>query len=56
MTRVGYAVSAVVYLLLAWTAVSYIRHGQQPASGENSEEAKVDGVTREIMSHTGGRG
>ena len=55
LTRVGYAVSAVVYLLLAWTAVSKIRSGQQPASDENSEEAKVDGVTREIMSHAGGR-
>ena len=55
VTRLGYAVSAIVYLLLAWTAFSYISRGEQPASGENSEEAKVDGFTRELMSHTGGQ-
>ena len=43
VTRLGYTVSAVVYLLLAWTAASYIRGDEQPASDENSEEAKVDG-------------
>jgi hypothetical protein len=54
VTRVGYAVSAVVYLLLAWTAVSYIRTADENAGG-SSEEAKVDGVTGEIMTHTGGQ-
>jgi hypothetical protein len=48
-------VSAVVYLVLAWTAVSYIRDTQSPESGAASEETKVDKATREIMSHTGGQ-
>jgi hypothetical protein len=55
MTRLGYAVSAIVYLLLAWTAISFVRHSQSTQSGGGSEEAKVDGVTRELMSHTGGQ-
>jgi hypothetical protein len=54
VTRIGYAVSAIVYLLLAWTAVSYIRTANEDTGG-SSEEAKVDGVTGEIMSHTGGQ-
>ena len=44
-----------MYLLLAWTAISFVRHSQSTQSGGGSEEAKVDGVTRELMSHTGGQ-
>ena len=54
LTRVGYAVSALVYLVLAWTAVSYIRTAREDTGG-TSEEAKVDGLTGEIMSHSGGQ-
>ncbi len=57
MTRAGYAVSTVVYLALAWTAVSYVRRSGSAESGQSgsSEESRVDGVTNEIMSHIGGR-
>jgi hypothetical protein len=54
VTRLGYAVSAVVYLALAWTALSYVRHAQSAEAGASSEDSRVDGATREVMSHTGG--
>lgn len=56
-TRAGYAVSVVVYSLLAWSAISIARHGGggASASGRNSEDAKVERFTRDLMEMTGGR-
>lgn len=54
VTRLGYAVSAVVYLALAWTSLAYVRHTQSADAGAPSEESRVDAATREVMSHTGG--
>jgi Domain of Unknown Function (DUF1206) len=51
-TRAGYAVSAVMYSLLAWTALSLAR-GQLAAA--ESEEGKVDRISRQLMESTAGR-
>ena len=54
LTRLGYLVSAVTYSLLAWSAVTIARH-QQAAGSTESEDAKVERLTRELMEKTGGR-
>lgn len=46
VSRVGYVVSAVTYLALAWTAVSFARH---PAAADGKEDAKVEELTRSVM-------
>ncbi len=51
-TRAGYVVSAVTYLLLAWTAISFARQPGKPADGEDS---KVESFTRELMGRSFGR-
>jgi Domain of Unknown Function (DUF1206) len=51
LTRAGYLVSAVVYAALAWTALSFAR---QSGTSE-SEDAKVEEFTRDLMDKTGGR-
>ena len=53
-TRLGYLVSAVTYSLLAWSAVTIARE-QQASGGTESEDAKVERFTRELMEKTGGR-
>ncbi|MGB0114649.1 MAG: DUF1206 domain-containing protein [Ilumatobacteraceae bacterium] len=52
VTRFGYFVSAIVYLTLAFTAVSFARNPGKPADGEDS---KVESFTRELMDKSGGR-
>jgi hypothetical protein len=54
LTRLGYAVSAIVYSALAWAAVSFARHGAT-AAGAESEDAKVERFTRELMEKSAGR-
>jgi Domain of Unknown Function (DUF1206) len=58
-TRLGYGVSAVVYALLAWSAFSFVSNrssgGETSGEGTESEDAKVERFTREVMSHVGGR-
>jgi Domain of Unknown Function (DUF1206) len=54
LTRGGYLISAIVYSVLAWTAVSFARH-DRAASGAQTEDAKVEGFTRDLMEKTGGR-
>jgi Domain of Unknown Function (DUF1206) len=44
----------VVYSALAWSAVSFARHSGA-ASGAESEDAKVERLTRELMEKSGGR-
>lgn len=51
-TRLGYLVSAVTYLLLALTAISFARNPGKPADGE---DGKVEKLTADFMSHSGGR-
>ncbi len=52
LTRIGYLVSATSYVLLGWTAVSFAR---RPGNPDGSEDARVESVTREVLSTTGGR-
>jgi Domain of Unknown Function (DUF1206) len=51
--RVGYLVSAAVYVALAWSAVSFARH-RGGGTGE-SEDAKVERLARELMETAAGR-
>ena len=43
-----------MYSALAWSAMSFARHDPAAASGE-SEDAKVERFTRELMEKSGGR-
>jgi hypothetical protein len=43
-----------VYAALAWSAVTFARH-REAAGGAESEDAKVERFTRELMEKTGGR-
>jgi hypothetical protein len=54
ITRAGYLVSAVVYAVLAWTALSFARHDAS-STGAESEDSKVERFTSELMEKTGGR-
>jgi hypothetical protein len=54
LTRVGYLVSAAVYASLAWSAVTIARHGAA-GSGQESEDSRVERITRDVMEWTGGR-
>jgi hypothetical protein len=53
LTRAGYLVSAVTYLLLAWSAVTLARR-PVGSSGE-SEDARVERFTRDLMNDGLGR-
>ncbi len=53
LTRVGYLVSAGIYASLAWSAISIARDGV--GAGQQSQDSRVDGVTRDVMEWTGGR-
>ena len=52
LTRAGYLVSAVTYLFLAWTAVTLAR---RPRSSGESEDARVERFTRDVMNDDLGR-
>ena len=52
-TRAGYVVSVIVYISLAWTAISLARHHGSGAA--ESEDSKVEGFTRDMMEASGGR-
>lgn len=52
LARAGYALSAIAYLSLAWTAVSFARHQGSAAEGEDS---KVESFTTDLMSMSYGR-
>ena len=51
-TRVGYAVSAITYTALAWSAISLAR--QKQGAGK-TEQSRVEEMTRDLMGHSGGR-
>ncbi len=52
LTRGGYVVSAVTYLLLAWTAVAFAR---QPGKRADGEDSKVESFSRDLMGKGFGR-
>jgi hypothetical protein len=52
-TRVGYGISAVIYVALAWSAISFARRGS--SSGARTEDSRVERFTRALMEHTAGR-
>jgi Domain of Unknown Function (DUF1206) len=54
LTRGGYLVSAIIYSVLAWTAVSFARH-DRVANRTQTEDAKVERFTRELMENSAGR-
>jgi hypothetical protein len=51
-TRVGYAVSALIYAALAWTAISFASHR---STAGKTEDSRVEQFTRDLMEHSGGR-
>lgn len=51
-TRAAYAVSAIVYAFLAYSAMSFARSGQTSSESEN---ARVERFTRDLMENNGGR-
>ena len=53
-TRAGYAVSAVMYSFLAWSAMSFATD-DRAARGVETEDAKVERITRELMDTSAGR-
>lgn len=52
LTRAGYLVSAIIYLALAWTAVTFARHPGRP---DDSEDSKVESFTSDLMGNGLGR-
>lgn len=53
--RAGYLVSAITYLVLAWTALSFARRPGSSQGSEGSEDARVEQLTRDLLDMTGGR-
>ena len=54
LTRAGYAVSAAMYSFLAWSAMSFATD-ERAARGAETEDAKVERFTRELMDRSSGR-
>jgi hypothetical protein len=52
LDRGGYAISAISYTLLGWSAVSF---ALDPGTSEGGENAKVERATRALLEATGGR-
>ena len=52
LTRIGYLVSAIVYMVLAFTAIAFARDPGSPADGE---DGKIESFTRDFMERSGGR-
>ncbi len=57
VTRIGYLVSAVTYLVLAGLAVSIAQHHGEPqnSAAGSSEDSKVESFTRDLLGHSYGR-
>lgn len=51
--RAGHAGSALAHLALAWTTLSYLTGGNE--SSGDSEDARVERVTRTLLEHSAGR-
>jgi hypothetical protein len=54
LTRAGYLLSVAIYVSLAWSAISLARYSGG-GSGQDSEDSRVDRITRDVMEWTGGR-
>jgi hypothetical protein len=54
VTRAGYLVSALTYAFLAWTALSFAVDARN-ANGRNTEDARVERFTRDVMDMSLGR-
>jgi hypothetical protein len=54
LTRAGYAVSAAMYSFLAWSAMSFATD-ERAGRGAETEDAKIERLTREVMAHSAGR-
>jgi hypothetical protein len=52
VTRVGYGVSALVYAFLAFSAISFARNARRSGQTEN---ARIETFTRDVMDSTSGR-
>ena len=55
VTRIGYGVSAAVYVALALSAISLARNPGGAGSTEGREDAKVEQFTADVLGWTGGR-
>ncbi len=56
ITRIGYLVSAVTYLVLAGLALSIAQNHRAAQNGaENTEDSKVESFTRDLLGHSYGR-
>jgi len=55
LNRAGYTVSVIVYLILAWTAVVYIRSPGASGDAGQSEDARVERLTRSMLGNSVGR-
>jgi Domain of Unknown Function (DUF1206) len=53
-TRAGYLISAVMYALLAWSALSFATD-QRAVRRSDTEDAKVERFTRDLMDMSAGR-
>ena len=51
-TRVGYAISAIVYAALAWSALSF---ATRESSAGQTEDSRVETFSRDLMERSGGR-
>lgn len=54
LTRIGYLVSAVVYLAVAWTAVSYARAGTSSDQG-GTEDSRIERLTADWLQKSAGQ-
>src|SRR5690606_21373843 len=55
LNRVGYTVSAIVYVALGVSAVSLARNPGKAGETGQSEDAKVERFTADVLGWTGGR-
>jgi hypothetical protein len=52
LTRAGYLISAATYLVLAWTALSFVRN---PGDPQQSEDSRIESFTADVLSRSFGR-
>lgn len=55
LTRGGYVVSAVTYLLLAWTAITFASQPAKSGQSGQSEDSRIESFTRDFMADGAGR-
>jgi hypothetical protein len=56
LTRAGYAISAIVYTFLAFSAISFARGSKSSSQGSGqSENSRIESFTRDLMDNSAGR-